>query len=192
MYSQGLRIKRLFSKKDKFEKHLESLRFWFGKRGYPKELVDNQIRRVLERKPEQLFESRTKTGTGVPLVITYHPCFHNLNNIIRKLFIYLYAEEQAKKVFTPAPFVSFRSVYSLRNHLVRAKVYPLIREKRSSCCGKSRCETCFNIQETDAFQSFVKKEVYKFNHHFHCDSKCVIYLISCKVCGWLTVCWVNS
>ena len=20
------------------------------------------------------------------------------------------------------------------------------------------------------------------NHHFHCDSKCVIYLISCKVC----------
>ena len=73
--SQGLRIKRLCSKKDTFEKHLESLRSWFGKCGYPKELVDNQIRRVLERKPKQLFESRTKTGTGVPLVVTYHPRF---------------------------------------------------------------------------------------------------------------------
>ena len=81
------------------------------------------------------------------------------------------------------PFVSFRSGYSLRSHLVRAKVFPLIREKGSSCCGKSRCETCFNIQETDTFQSFVTKEVYKINHCFHCDSKCVIYVISYKVCG---------
>ena len=39
------------------------------------------------------------------------------------------------------------------------------------------------MQETGTFQSFVIKEVYKINHHFHCDSKCVIYLISCKVCG---------
>ena len=86
-------------------------------------------------------------------------------------------------MFTPAPFVSFTSGYSLRSHLLRAKVYPLIREKRSSCCGKSRRETCFNIQETHSFQSFVTKEVYKIDNHFHCDSKCVIYLISCGVCG---------
>ena len=89
MYNQGLRIKRLCSKKDAFEKHLESLRSWFGKRGYPKKLVDNQIRRVLESKPEQLFESRIETGIGVPLVVTYHPRFHNLTNTIRKLLIYM-------------------------------------------------------------------------------------------------------
>ena len=41
VYSQGLCIKRLCSEKDTFEKHLESLRSWFGKHGYPKELVDN-------------------------------------------------------------------------------------------------------------------------------------------------------
>ena len=52
VYSQGLHIKRLCSNKDAFEKHLQSLCSWFGKRGYPKKLVENQIRRVLERKPE--------------------------------------------------------------------------------------------------------------------------------------------
>ena len=57
-YIQGLRIKRLCSKEDTFEKHLENLRSWFGKGGYPKELVDNQIRRILESKPEQLFVVR--------------------------------------------------------------------------------------------------------------------------------------
>ena len=59
----------------------------------------------------------------------------------------------------------------------------VIREKGFSCCGKSRCETCLNIQETDNAQSFVTKEVYKINHNFHCDSKRVIYLVSYKVCG---------
>ena len=28
------------------------------------------------------------------------------------------------------------------------------------------CETCFTIQETDTFQSFLTKEVYKINHIF--------------------------
>ena len=116
-------------------------------------------------------------------MVTYHPRFHDLGKIIKKNFIYLYAEQQVKPVFTPAPFVSFRSGFSLRNHLVPAKIYPLLRQKGSTCCGKGRCETCFNMKETNTFQSFVTKKVYKINHHFHCDSKCIVYLLSCKVCG---------
>ena len=183
VFSQGLHIKRLCSSSLAFEKHLGSIRFWFGKRGYPKKLVDNQLRKVVENRSEQLSEHQRKHGTGVPLVVTYHPRFHNLRRIIRKDFIYLYTEEQVKQVFTPAPFVSFRSGFSLRNHLVRAKVYPLLKKKGSSCCGKSRCETCFNVKETNTFQSFVTKKVYKINHHFHCDSKCIVYLLYYKVCG---------
>ena len=72
------------------------VRFWFGTRSYPKKLVDNQIRRVLESKSEQLFGSRTKTGIGVSFVVSCHPRFHDLTNTIRKLFIYLYTEEQVK------------------------------------------------------------------------------------------------
>ena len=29
----------------------------------------------------------------------------------------------------------------------------------------------------------MSKKVYKINHSFNCDSKCLIYLFSCKVCG---------
>ena len=102
---------------------------------------------------------------------------------LEKKITYLYAEEEVKQVFTPAPFVPIQSGFSLRKHLVRAKVYPLLREKGSSCCGKSRCETCFNIKETNTFQSFVTKKVYKINHHFHCDSMCIVYLLYCEVYG---------
>ena len=66
--------------------------------------------------------------------------------------------------------------------MVRAKVYPLLRECESSGCNKSRCQTCLNVDNTDFFQSFVKKESYKINHKFDCDSRCIIYLFSCKTC----------
>ena len=135
-YSQGLCIKRLRLSSLAFEKHLESIHSWFGKQGYPKKLVDNQLRRVGEKRPEQLPEHQAKHGTGVPLLVTCHPRFHELGKIIGKKIIFLYAEQQVKQVFTSALFVSFRSGFSLRNHLVRGKVYPLLREKVSSCCGE--------------------------------------------------------
>ena len=125
---------------------------------------------------DELFERPDRKETGVPLVVTYHPRFHNLSAIMRKYFKFLYAEEKVKRVFTPAPFVSFRSGYSLRNHLVRAKVYPLIREKGTFCCRKSRCETFCDAKQTDTFESFVTKKVSKINHSFTCDSKCLSYL----------------
>ena len=48
VYSQGLRIKRLCSSNLAFENHMENLRGWFRNRGYPKNLVDNQLKRVIE------------------------------------------------------------------------------------------------------------------------------------------------
>ena len=65
--------------------------------------------------------------------------------------------------------------------LVRAKMYPLLREKRSSCCGESSSKTCLNIKEINTFQSFVIKKIYKIN--YHCDSKCALYFLSCKLCN---------
>ena len=59
----------------------------------------------------------------------------------------------------------------------------MLRKKGSLCCGKGRCETCFNRKETNTFENFVTKKFYQINHHFHGDSKCIVYLLSCKVCG---------
>ena len=110
-------------------KHLENLETWFCNRRYPQKVVEAQIKRVSEKHLDELFERPNRKETGVPLVVTCHPRFHDVRAIIRKYFTYLYAEVKFKRVFTPAPFVSFRSGYSLRNYHVRAKVYPLITEK---------------------------------------------------------------
>ena len=62
----------------------------------PTKPADNQLRRVVENRTVQLSEHQTKHGTGVSLVVTYHPQFHDLGRIIGKNFTYLYAKEQVK------------------------------------------------------------------------------------------------
>ena len=92
--SQGLRIKRLSSSSSTFQKHLENLKTWFCKRGYPQKVVDAQIKRVPEKCLDELFERPDSYERGVPLVLTYHPRFYNLRATIRKYFTFLYAEEK--------------------------------------------------------------------------------------------------
>ena len=95
----------------------------------------------------------------------------------------MYAYPETKTVFTPAPFVFFRSARNLKSFLVRSKVYPLERKEGSTKCNGKHYEVCLNINETDTFESFQTQRKYKINHHLNCNDKCLIDLLSCKVCG---------
>ena len=44
-------------------------------------------------------------------------------------------------------------------------------------------QVCNNIGETETFSSTVTGEIYKINKHLCCDDKCLMYLLTCKVCG---------
>ena len=78
--------------------------------------------------------------------------------------------------------VSYRSATKLSSYLVRAKLYPLERKRGSYKCGSLRCLLCNNIEETDTFTGTVTGESFKINHHLCCKDKCLIYLLTCKVC----------
>ena len=53
----------------------------------------------------------------------------------------------------------------------------------SSKCGSKRSQVCLNVSETDTFESFQTKRQYQINHHLDCNDKCLIYLLSCEICG---------
>ena len=78
--------------------------------------------------------------------------------------------------------VLFRSARKLSSYLVRAKLYPLVRDIGSCKCGKKRCQACQSVVETDSFTSTSTGKTYKINHQFNCSDKCLIYLLTCKTC----------
>ena len=148
------------------------------KQGYPDYFIKEQVEKALRLTLSD--ENNSKKVNDVSLVVAYHPAFKNLSQMIRKNLQLLYADEQVKKVFLPAPFVSFRN---LKSYLVRCKIYPLGRKVGSEKYKSKRCLVCLNVSEMDVFQSFQTKEQYKINHQLNCNDKCLIYLLSCKVCG---------
>ena len=153
---------------------------WFIKRGYPESVIDKEMKKV--RFSEQGQKSK-KVEKGVPFVVTYHPLLSKLSSIIHRNLYLLYMNQEVKNVFTPGPIVSYRSARKISSYLVRAKLYPLERKVGSEKCGKSRCEVCLNIQETDTFTSTTTGESFNINHKLNCDDKCLICLLTCKCCG---------
>ena len=41
---------------------------------------------------------------------------------------------------------------------------------------------CKYITESDIFTSAVTVEIFKKNHHFDCNDKCLVYLLACNRC----------
>ena len=182
VFSQGLRIKRICSKNDDCQKHLKQLGKWFRDREYPKALVDSQIERISKLTREEALGKGERESSGeVPFVIDYHPSFNQLGGILRRLFVKL--DKETKNVFTRCPFVAFRSPRNLRSHLVRAKVI-LDDNRRVGCmgCGNKRCLTCPNIVSDNSFTSKTTNRSYFINHNLNCNSRNLIYLLSCKIC----------
>ena len=126
IFSQILRLKRICSEKNDVNVHVEDLKTRFCKRGYPDYLVKEQVEEALRLTPSG--ENNSEKVNGVPLVVTYNPAFKILFQVIRKNLQLLYAEEEVEKVFSPAPFASFRSARNWKSYLLRSKIY-LLREK---------------------------------------------------------------
>ena len=90
VYSQGLRIKRLYSEDMALSNHLKDLKSWFCGRGYPENMVTEQLERVKYRNREDLLRTNDciSKEIGVPLVVTYHPhhpSFMSISSLVQEL-----------------------------------------------------------------------------------------------------------
>ena len=95
--------------------------------------ISEQVNRALRSRENVKEKDREHIkGNGVPTVITCNPSFKNLSFLIRKNLQLLYADTETKRVFTPAPFISFRSARSLKSFLVRSNDYSVERKVGTS------------------------------------------------------------
>ena len=177
-------MRKICSKVSNLVANVRNFEHWFKERDYPENVVDKETKRALESpslgcsKTSERSVSRN-CGTGVPLLVNCNPIIYCLGQVICKNLCFLCQDEP---IFNPAPFVSFRTARTVRSHLVRANVY-LVGERLvgSRKCNTNRCQACKNVIETETFQSFVDKKVYKINHRFTYSDKCLVYLLFCYV-----------
>ena len=130
-------------------------------------------------------DSKTKGRNKLVFNLTYHPAYSKLKHILSNINLLLTPDAQHRKVFPEVPIVDFKRGKSLRDLLVRAK-FSVEKEtdgKSCSCQGK-RCELCTFLVEHNTFTNKEVSDTYKIREglHLDCNSKNVIYLITCKKC----------
>ena len=132
---------------------------------------------------KEIGNTKQSKSKRVTFVVTYHPLLKPFQKLINKHLNILYLDENAKELFMPGPMVTFRSSRKLSSHLVRAKLYPLETVTGSCKYSEKHCAVCLNVSQTSTFTSSVTHKTYQINHKLKCNSKCLIYLLTCKQCA---------
>jgi hypothetical protein len=182
-YSLCMRIKRICSKKERYEFHKENLRRNLLTRGYEERFINAQFTKVDLLPRESLLQKQTKSVTNrVPMVITFSRCLPNVHNIVRKKLHLLHRSNSMRDIFPVPPLVCFKKDKSLKDILVHVKHNKQIQNGKagSKSCNKG-CKLCPFINVTDQFLSSTG-EVFKIGQHINCKSEKVIYSIYCKRC----------
>ena len=77
VYSQALRVNRVYSFEEDFERHTKQMKLWYLNRGYPKWLIDNEVERVKFPCTSRKRDTKMK---GIPLVISYYSLFKDFDS----------------------------------------------------------------------------------------------------------------
>ena len=208
VYGQALNVKLICSKEEFVKKHLENLKVKFQERGYPCELVEENLKRgaaipradLLQPKPvypqQDCPAPLSKPKFSPMFIITYNPHNPNLHKWLRDNHNILLADRKMAKIFPNPPSVSYRQPRSLKQMMVRSRLKSLpyrdcsdLEEKPAGCYRHQhgargrRCELCPRIKEGETFRSNFTGKTYKIKHNLTCKSKYCVYLITCRKCS---------
>ena len=160
-----LRLNRICSDNNNFDKRCNELESWLFEKGYSEKMVRKQVLRAREHSRESPLKKVKSESNQRKLTfnITYYPVFQNVRNILQEFHILLTPDQEHKKVFQDIP-VEIAG--------------------RSESCGKGNCQVFDYICDTDAFTTKACGETFKIQSGIlNCNSQKVVYLLKCRICG---------
>ena len=186
-YSQAVRLNRICSETNSFDKRCDDLERFLLERRYSSKLVRKEIIRARKISRNELLDKEKSQGSVSKLKfnVTYYPVLRNVKSQLKELHVILACDEDHKKVFPEVLIIDFKNNKNLKTHLARATLPDVNEVGRGEPSGGKRppCQLCSNMKNTSTFKSKHSNEVYQIKKNFNCNSKMVVYLIKGRVCG---------
>ena len=135
--SQFIRIRRICSSLEEFDKHAEKYVNHFVRRNYSRKHVIQHYNTVRSMNRDSLLNYRqaTEDTARIPLVLTYNHKFSGIGRVLLDVYKRTALQHNNfRKIFPSVPFVAYRRTKNLRERLVRANHH-----------GKSGCGTNNNM-----------------------------------------------
>ena len=133
VYCQLLHVSRICSSENDFNRPKSNLKIGFQKRGYPKNIIGSEMKKVNFPSCNKVQRKKSK---GTPFVVTYNTLLKQLEGVLPRNNYLLDMNAEVKQTFTSIPVVSYKSPRKLSSYLVRVRLYPIDRIVGSKGFGK--------------------------------------------------------
>ena len=172
-YRQTLRLNRICSNNEFFNKRCNDLEKDLLERDYSEKMVRKEILRARAIPRDALLAkvNNQETQNKITFNITYHPVFRDVQKIFEELHVILTFDDGLKKVLPDVPMIGFKINKNVKAHLLRLKLLDLDEVGRSKPCGGKRAPShlCESMKDTCTFRSKDLNEVHKINMKYNCN-----------------------
>ncbi len=191
-YSQFLRVRRICSREEDFNRHCCMMKFHLLRRGYPAQLLNESYERAKSISTKDVRSIVDKEGDDDPffLVTTYNPQGNALRELVEKHWEVLERSSATKQLSSKKPMFGYRWCANLRDLLVSAKIKQNRRfeprQKPNSqtynSCKTKNCRYCTCLDTTGTIVSTSTGRKFQSRINLTCKSTNLIYCITCKAC----------
>ena len=197
-YSQLLRVRRICTKIEDFDRNAFMLCEHFQRRGYPLSLVEEayiSVRRldrntILQPKDPTNTQESTN-NTDLYLISNYIPQSNPLKDIVSKNWPTLGRTNTTDNLFSHKVVYGHRRNKNLRDLLVHARTNKAPLKTRAlpddppnplNKCVTKKCNYCPILDRSGKITSQTTGRTYYARKHISCKSHNLIYCITCTVC----------
>ena len=205
VYGQAITVKTICSKDEFVIKHMKNLKDKFLERGYPLQMVTDNLQRGAALDREDLLKPKfypTQASPAVPskpkfvptFIITYNPHNPPLKVWLKEAFMILQSDRKMRKIYVKPPSVVFRQARNLKQILVQNRMrelpYTDCSDLPPAGCFKHAhgnrgraCLLCPKLNESKQFTSTFTGLTYNIRHNLTCKSTFTVYLVTCQTCS---------
>ena len=197
-YSQFLRLRRICSREEDFQRHCLDMKGHFLNRGYPDAILSEAIAKASSLSRTDLLNPKTPDTVPVATdtealkvfaITMYHPTHNNFRNIITDNWNLL-GSPGTQNLFEAQIVFGNRRPTNLREHLVRAAIKvavdpaaPTIPNRDKECGSPGRCNYCPRLDLTGLIKGKSDGRKFRSRTSINCRSNNLVYAIECTHCG---------
>ena len=198
-YGQFLRVRRICSQIEDYDKHALTLAYHFTRRGYPRDLIENAMIKARRQDRVSLLSTANITleDNQQPFyfITTYQPGFSGPSEIIKNNWAYLARHSVTQPLYETRVVFGKRRPQNLRDILVRAKLPQTTDPSRDTTgtptnvpttqrtCTRRSCRYCPKLNHSGSITSHATGRKYYAKQNVNCKTNNLIYCINCTHCG---------
>jgi hypothetical protein len=193
-YSQLLRVRRICSHLEDFDRNATEIASHFLRRDYPQDLVEEALIKVRRIDRLTLLQPSTNPPKNdqdnLFLVNMFNPSGTPLRDIVSDTWPLIGRSHNTEYLYTKQVTFGNRRSQNLRDILIHAKLpdlketpsRPLSQSKNKACKARTVCRYCPKLDKSGTITSNTTGRNYTAMKNITCNSNNLIYCISCKTC----------